>query len=231
MRTWSVRRTLVTGLLSVSICSAPLFLYAQNSNVTPPAAYGNCPAPSHQGVNICGLPAGSNIDAPFQLIASATSATAQVKLMELWADGKKITQADGSPFDQPVTLAPGTHEITLIELDTVNASVKSTPFKLTVEGNDTQTCSPPAGPGVNVCDPEPNSCHTSAWTIVSAAGKGNSGTVSRMELWINGVRIANFSGDKIFTNLFAQDFSKLRIVEVDSKGGSITSPTIVVQSC
>ena len=234
MRTSIVRAIFHTGLLSVLICSSPHFLYSQTDSNAAPAVYGNCPAPSHEGVTICApllSNGGSTIDAPFQAIAAATSGKGQVSLMELWADGKKIMQTDGSPFDQAVTLAPGTHEITFVELDTTGASLKSTPFKLTVEGNNSQTCDPPAGPGVNVCDPEPNSCHTSAWTTVSAAGTAKSGTISRMELWINGVKIANFSGDKISTNLYIADFSKLTIVEVDSKGDSIKSPVIVVQSC
>jgi hypothetical protein len=89
----------------------------------------------------------------------------------------------------------------------------------------------PGGPGVNVCAPIRGSCHTSAWVTVLAAAKGNSGTVSRMELWVNGGKVANFPGDRINTNLFLQDFSTVTIYEVDSKGGSIKSAPIVVQSC
>jgi hypothetical protein len=43
--------------------------------------------------------------------------------------------------------------------------------------------------------------------------------------------VANFPGDRINTNLFLQDFSTVTIYEVDSKGGSIKSAPIVVQSC
>ncbi|HZC42848.1 MAG TPA: hypothetical protein VE195_01660 [Acidobacteriaceae bacterium] len=234
MRTFAVRAIIRAGLLPALICSSPTFLYAQSSNAAALAAYGNCPAPSHQGVKICSpelFQGNSEIDAPFQMIASGTSGKSQVKLMELWVDGKKVTQTDGTPFDQTVALSPGTHRIAVIELDSVGAIVESTPFQLTIDGNNPQPCSPPATPGVNVCIPAPNSCHTSAWTSVSAAGKGNSGTVSRMELWINGVKIANVSGGVIDTNLYVNDFSKITIVEVDSKGVSRSSPAIVVQSC
>ena len=64
-----------------------------------------------------------------------------------------------------------------------------------------------------------------------ATAKGKSGTVSRMELWVNGGKIANFPGNRINTNLFIQDFNTVTIYEVDSKGGFIKSAPIVVQSC
>jgi hypothetical protein len=225
------------GLQFALLCSSPFLLFSQSIDPGPRAAaaalpaYGGCPAPSREGVKICAPYAGSSIDAPFQVIASGTSGRAQVRLMELWADGKKITETAGSPFDQPVTLGVGTHRLTLIELDSTGAFAKSTPLEVTVEGNDGETCPLPAGPGVNVCEPMRGSCHTTSWVTVLAAAKGKSGTVSRMELWVNGGKIANFPGNRINTNLFIQDFSTVTIFEVDSKGGSIKSAPIILQSC
>lgn len=206
---------------------------AVSASVSSPA-YGNCPAPQKQGVTICApelFNGASEIAAPFQVIASGTSSTGQVKLMELWVDGKKITQTAGTPFDRAVTLDSGTHELTVVELDVTGAFVKSSAFKVTVDGNDEQPCDPSTTPGVKVCDPQPNSCHTAAWTTVSAAGTPKSGTVVRMELWINGSDLANFAGNHISTNLYVADFSNLTIIEVDSNGGSIKSSPIIVQSC
>lgn len=237
MSSWNARRMFCAGLQSALLCSSPFLLFSQSTDSAPKAAaaslpaYGGCPAPSREGVKICAPYAGSSIDAPFQVIASGTSGRAQVRLMELWADGKKISETAGSPFDQPVTLGAGTHKLTLIELDSTGAFAKSTPLQVTVEGNDGETCPLPAGPGVNVCAPMRGSCHTTSWVTVLAAAKGKSGTVSRMELWVNGGKIANFSGDRINTNLFIQDFSTVTIYEVDSKGGSIKSAPIVLQSC
>lgn len=217
------------------ICSSPFLLFSQSTDTpaaaAPLPAYGACPAPAQEGVTVCAPYAGASINAPFQVIASATSGRAQVNHMELWADGKKVTQTPGMPFDEPVTLPSGTHELTMIEVTDIGGYVKSTPFTVTVEGNDNETCSPPGAAGVNVCQPMPNSCHTSAWVTVLAAGRGAYGPVSRMELWVNGGKIANFPGDRINTNLFIQDFSTVTIYEIDSKGGAIKSAPIVVQSC
>jgi hypothetical protein len=238
MRSWNARRMSCAGLQFALLCSSPFLLFSQSTDTASTAAaaaalpaYGGCPAPSNEGVKICAPFPGSSIDAPFQVIASGTSGRGQVTVMELWADGKKVTQTNGTPFDVPVTLPAGTHELTVIEVGTTGAVAKSAPLKLTVEGNAGQTCPLPAGPGVNVCEPMRGSCHTTSWVTVLAAAKGQSGTVSRMELWVNGGKIANFPGDRINTNLFIQDFNTVTIYEVDSKGGFIKSAPIVLQSC
>jgi hypothetical protein len=194
-------------------------------------AYGACPAPSQEGVKLCAPFNNAEINAPFQVIGSATSGSAQVNHFELWADGKKVTQTSGTPFDEPITLSSGKHTLTLIEVASTGAFVKGTPFNVTVENYENQPCLPPGAAGVNVCSPTPNSCHTSAWVGVVAAGTGASGAVSRMELWVNGGKIANFPGNRINTNFFIQDFSTVVIDEVDSKGAVIKSAPITVQSC
>jgi Big-like domain-containing protein len=236
MRTWNVRR-MMCPWLSLALLGFSPFLFSQSTGTASSAAtaalpaYGGCSAPAKEGAKFCAPYANSSINAPFQVIASGTSGRGQVKLMELWADGKKVTQTNGTPFDEPVTLPAGTHELTVIELDTTGAFAKSARLTVSVEGNNGDTCNLPGGPGVNVCEPIRDSCHTSSWVTVLAAAKGRSGTVSRMELWVNGGKIANFPGDRINTNLFIQDFSTVTIYEVDSKGGFIKSASIVIQSC
>jgi hypothetical protein len=150
--------------------------------------------------------------------------------MELWADGKKVTQADGTPFDEPVNLDAGTHKLTVVERDTTGAEIKSN-FSVDVQGSDDQSCSPPDHPGVNVCAPSPGSCNTQPWVTIVAAGKAKSGTVSRMELWFEGAKIANFPGDRINTNLVMLGIGKITIDEVDSKGNTLSSSLSVEGPC
>jgi hypothetical protein len=229
MRSWALQCVLL---------SSSLFLFfsqcADRASAAGAAlpAYSGCPAPASEGVNIC-VPFIHNgvIGSPFQLIASATSGRGQVVTMELWADGKKVTQADRTPFDEPITLPEGTHTLIVIEVSTTGAFVKSAPLTVTVENRGDTTCTLPAGPGVKVCQPVQGTCHTAPWVQVLAAAKGQSGTVNRMELWVNGGKLANFPGDRINTNLVIQDFDTVTIYEVDSKGGYIKAPPIVVQSC
>jgi hypothetical protein len=230
------RTVLQLALLSLS----PFLLFSQSLDETLPSKvqqppYGGCAAPSHAGVNVC-APAryddgASFIDSPFQVIATGTSAEGQVKLMEVWADGKKITQAAGDLFDAPINLEMGNHELTVVELDTTGAYLKSTRFEVMVNSDDSTPCSPPSSPGVNVCVPASGNCFTSPFATVFAAGTGASGTVKRMELWDDGVKIANFPGNYIGTNIYLSLYSKMTIVEVDSKGAYIKSAPILVQPC
>ena len=226
-----------TRTLQFALLSSALFLLSQSTDRASAAgaalpAYSGCLAPASEGVNLC-VPSVNNgtISAPFQVIASATSGRGQVVTMELWADGKKVTQTNGTPFDEPITLPEGTHTLTVIEVSTTGAFVKSAPLTVTVQNQGDQSCSLPAGPGVKVCQPVQGACHTAPWVQVLAAANGQSGTVNRMELWVNGGKIANFHGNHISTNLVIQDFDTVTIYEVDSKGSYIKAPSIVVQSC
>ena len=231
MRSWSVRAMFCTGLQFALICFSPFPLFSQStapasSPVPPQGPYGNCAAPAQPGFNICN-PGEPNsfaweTSSPIQLIAAATSGTAQVRLMELWADGKKVAQTDGTPFDEPVSLEAGNHTLILVEQDATGTEIKSAPFQVAVVGNDHPLCSAPSKPGVNVCSPFPGGCNSQSWVNFDAVGKGKSGSVNRMELWVGGTKIANFPGDRISTSLIMV-FAEVSIVEVDSKGDSISS--------
>jgi hypothetical protein len=221
MHTWDIRALSCTGLLLA------LANFSPSSSAAALPAYGGCAAPSGQGVNVC-QPLGSSeftyqISGPVQVIAAATSGRGQVKSMELWVDGKKVSEADGTPFDQTIDMGVGTHDLSVVEIDTTGASAKSAPLKIdVVEKNDGPDCSAPDHPGVNVCSPDPNGCNSQSWVNISAVGKGKSGKVSRMELWAEGDKIANFPGDRIDTNLIML-YGTITINEVDSKGNTLGS--------
>lgn len=140
-------KTAVCGVLLIgSSCASPLLLISQNaSNVQAGEAssvgYGDCPAPARAGVNVCWGSYGQ-VESPFQVIASGTGGLGPVKLMELWADGRKIAQSAGNLFDAPVILPSGPHQLTVVELDTTAHYLKSTPFSTTVAGSsEGETCS------------------------------------------------------------------------------------------
>ncbi|MBV8632805.1 MAG: hypothetical protein JOZ83_17910 [Silvibacterium sp.] len=216
------------------ICSLPLFSQSRSA-ASPPALqpYGRCPAPAQQGVSVCMPYDGAAVQSPFQVIGAGTSGRGQVALMELWADGKKLTQSLGTPFDHPVSLAPGDHELTLIEVDETGYYAKSTPFKVSViESNAEPPCSPPDTPGVNVCVPAPNSCNTQSFISISAAAKGTSGPVIRMEVWINGAKVANFPGDHFESNMILFDFKYyMEIWEIDSHSNALKKTLLLYGPC
>jgi hypothetical protein len=226
-----------TGLLLTLVYSSPLSLFAQNTAqaaATALAAYGGCTPPSRSGVKVCVPGNGFDVPAPFQVIAAGTSGRGQVSHMELWADGKKLTQSASTPFDEPVTLALGKHVLTAIAVDSVGSFVKSTPFTVTIVPSEvdpqTEKCTPPATPGVNICTPTQNGCNTQPWVPIIASGTGKSGTVSRMELWNNRTKLANFPGNRINTNLIML-FGTVTIYEVDSKGAALSSSIFYTGPC
>jgi hypothetical protein len=234
---YTISRGVLITLWLISSCSylfAPQELNAQ-STATNTAPYGNCPAPTNAGVRICQPFSSANsttIASPFQLIASGTGANGAVRRMEVWVDFRKIKEASGNLFDAPITLSSGTYRLVVVELDTTGAFIKSTPITVAIQGTTVdQPCGAPGSPGVNVCEPAPGSCHTAPWTTVIASGTGASGSVHRMELWSSGVKLANFSGDTINTNLYLPDFSTVTVVEVDTAGAYIKSQRIIIQSC
>jgi hypothetical protein len=239
MRIWNVRAFLSTGLLFALVCITPFPLFRNIGQATASAAsldaYGGCSAPAHQGINICAPPEPNSgaweTGSPVQVIAAATSGTGQVQVMELWADGKKVTQTDGTPFDEPITLDLGTHTLQAVAVDTTGAVIKSAPFQLTVmDGNGEGTCDPPGSPGVHICTPVNDGCNTQPWVNIVASGKGKSGTVDRMELWINGDDIANFPGDHFNTDLIMV-FGTIKVTEVDSKGNALSSSIFYTGPC
>ena len=218
MYTWASLRS---GLpLALICCAYPTF----TQTLQP---YGRCTPPAQQGVTICMPYAGAEVRSPFQLIAAGTSGRGQVASMQLWADGKKIMQTTGTPFDEPVALPVGNHQLTLIEVDDTGYYAKSTPLNITVSEADgiSDACSPPGAPGVTICLPQ-GPCNENPWLEVSAAATGQTGPVVRMEMWITGpnyaAKIANFPGAHFQSNpIFFDSPYTLEIWEIDSNGHAL----------
>jgi hypothetical protein len=212
-----------------------LALLAQSPGVAGGPPYGGCAAPQTAGVSLCQPPSfyqTGQVSSPFQVIASATSSTAAVQLMQLWVDGQKFAQSSGSLFNQAVTLSEGSHQFTAVEIDATGFYLKSTPFSVVVTGNNQhEFCPPPGEPGVNVCTPQMGACITQPFMSILAGGRGASGTVSRMELLKDGVVIANFAGNQINTGLVVMGGDKLTIIEVDTKGATKSTTIVVAPPC
>jgi hypothetical protein len=232
MRIRNARASFCRVLVLTGLFFSPLVLSSQSPGVAGGPAFGGCPAPQIAGVVLCQPPSFYNtggVTSPFQVIASGSSSTAPVQLMELWVDGKNIAQVGGSLFDKAVHLGLGTHQITAVERDAFGFYLKAAPFTVDVGGsNDSSYCPPPDKPGVHLCAPQQEGCLLQPWTPILAGGRGASGTVSRMELVLNGVILAYFPGDQVNTGLALMSGDQLTIIEVDSKGNSTQSGVITI---
>lgn len=233
MRAWSVRAMLCTGLTLALLCVSlflpfsPAMIEAAGMAPSEPDGYGFCAAPAHPGFNICNPPEPTSsawsTGAPVQVIAAATSGTGQVATMEVWADGHKVAESAGSPFDAPISLNTGNHTLQVAEIDSTGAKLKSAPFQVVVtDGNGDGDCDAPSSPGVHICSPLPDGCNSQPWVNLVATGKGKSGKVDRMELWNYNTELANFPGDHFNTNVIMLS-GTITVYEVDSKGNSKSS--------
>ncbi|ABF43775.1 hypothetical protein Acid345_4776 [Candidatus Koribacter versatilis Ellin345] len=88
------------------------------------------------------------------------------------------------------------------------------------------SCSAPASPGVHVCTPVEGGTYSSP-LAVSATGKPASGTIARMELWIDGKKINDYFSSSINTSVSVASGSHyVEVVEVDSTSAYLKSGVI-----
>lgn len=89
-------------------------------------------------------------------------------------------------LDASLSLAPGTHAITIYGTGWDN-TLQKTSFSLTVgSGSTGGGCVAPSSPGVNICSPGNYSTVNSPVTVSAAATV--TGTLARMEIWVDGVK-------------------------------------------
>jgi hypothetical protein len=93
---------------------------------------GSCSPPASAGVHVCAPTAGGSYTSPVPVKAAGTGASGSVSRMEVWSDGTKIGNFAGNQVNTSVSLAVGSHAITVIEVDSTGAFIKSSPISITV---------------------------------------------------------------------------------------------------
>lgn len=149
-------------------------------------AFASCAYPSAgQGIGVC-APKGTEAS-PIRFEAAANS-FGQIRKIELWVDGTKIGEqyhawGNRAWLDLSSSFSAGTHNATIFEADLDNRLQKvSFPFTVGTAGG----CAAPSSAGVNVCQPANNSTTQSPVTVQAAAKI--TGTLARMEVWVDGVK-------------------------------------------
>ncbi|MGZ4987429.1 MAG: Ig-like domain-containing protein, partial [Limisphaerales bacterium] len=190
--------------------------------ITPSSA---CSAPTSAGVHVCAPVAGGTYSSPVQITATGRGASGTVNHMEVWIDGVKKGQYSGNSVNTALAVAAGAHRVVVVEVDSKGAFQKSASVNFTI--GTSSGCSAPSSPGVKVCSPVAGSTYSSPVKI-SAVATGASGSVSRMELWIDGKKISNYTGASINTSVssVATGSHHVTVVEVDSKGAVLKSPQV-----
>lgn len=147
--------------------------------------FGPCTYPHKaEGFNVCAAGTNSGSTANFR---AAANSFGEMRKIELWVDGKKVleqwhTWDHHAFFHWAGSFPAGTHQATFYAAD-VDNRLQRYDFSFTVGGS---ACAAPSTPGVNVCSPVNNSTDNSPVRALAAARI--SGTLARMEVWVDGVK-------------------------------------------
>jgi phage tail tube protein FII len=211
------------ALTVIEVDSKGSYVKSNVVNITVGGTTGGCAAPNAPGVNVCSPTQGATVSSPVTVTATGTGASGTVNHLELWIDGTKIAIYSGATMNASVALVAGSHAITVIEVDSKGNYVKSSVVNVTVGSG---ACGAPSSPGVTVCSPAQGATVGSPVTVI-AAGKGASGTVNHLELWIDGTKIGNYSGATMNASVpLAAGSHAITVIEVDSKGAYVKSNVV-----
>jgi phosphatidylinositol-3-phosphatase len=92
-----------------------------------------CAPPTSAGVNVCSPVAAQTATGSVVVSAAGAAANGSVHRMEVWIDGKKIDDYFSTQVNATIPLAVGAHRLTVVEVDTTNAYLKSSPVSFTIK--------------------------------------------------------------------------------------------------
>jgi FG-GAP-like repeat/Bacterial Ig domain len=139
-----------------------------------------------EGVQVCTPGASSTSPVKFSVAAAGPT---PMRTAAVWVDGKKVSEqlthafSNYSFLDASLPLATGSHAITVFGTGWDN-TLQQKSFTLTVGSSG--SCPAPSGTGVNLCQPL-NGATVSSPVTIQATSKVT-GTLARMEVWIDGVK-------------------------------------------
>ncbi len=153
------------------------------TNTTDKTGGVQCSPPDAVGVNICRPFSGASVGSSFRLLAAASVLDRTYRL-EVWEGATKLATArDTYLLDAPLTLSRGSHTLTFVARNAANSSRASKSVTFTVGAG---SCSVPATNSINVCSPVDGSTVSNPVPLKAAARV--TGSVYRLELWIDGVK-------------------------------------------
>lgn len=140
------------------------------------------------GISVCGPTSSVAASSPVNMSFAGSNETAG-RDMNIWVDGKKVDEAFSHAYSHydfinaSVPMSNGQHRVDVYSIGWDYSLLSYTIF-LTVGSN---TCAPPSYQGIVVCSPLFNSTESSpvtAWAAGNGAGSG----ITRMEVWVDGVK-------------------------------------------
>lgn len=158
---------------------------------TPTVANGHVYVGGRNAVTIYGLMSGPPASAPtFSPAAGTYSSTQTVSILDSTPNASIYYSTNGSPASTGSTLYSGPIQVPTTE--TISAVAIAPGFRVSPDAiasytiQNSTTCSAPSTPGVNVCKPVNGS--TVASPVAVQAHATITGTLARMEVWVDGVK-------------------------------------------
>ena len=190
-------------------------------------AGGTCPG---SGVNrtvvICSPANNATITSPVNIVAQGTDSTA-ILVTQIYIDGVKQFQVDGSSVNTSLPLAAGAHRITVLAVDSAGT------FKSTVNVTVSSTGGGCVGSGVNrtvtICSPENDATVASPVSIV--AQSTDSSAVIQSQIYIDGVKQYQIAGSSVNTSLpLTAGTHRIAVLALDSAGTFQSAVNVTVSS-
>jgi hypothetical protein len=181
------------------------------------------------GIRICSPGASATSPVTFSIGAAGPT---PMRTVAVWADGKKVKEqlthafSNYSFLDSSIPLAAGSHAITIYGTGWDNTLQKKS-FTLSVSGS--AACSAPASPGVHVCAPA-NGATVSSPVAVKATAT-ITGTLARMEVWVDGVKKYTETSSKTLSTSIslaagAHRFTVFAVNTAGTKWQSVVNATV-----
>ncbi|KAA6457627.1 VCBS repeat-containing protein [Acidobacteria bacterium AB60] len=154
-------------------------------NETAGELWSNCDYPRAQrGINLCSP---AVVSGPTVNFTATAHALEPLRNIQLWVDGKKLgeqshTWEGNGWFGASIPFGPGTHYGTYFGTG-ISSTLVQENFTFTVPSG----CSAPAQAGVHICWPT-NGASINATSVVVDANATVTGTLARMEVWVDGVK-------------------------------------------
>jgi hypothetical protein len=196
-------------------------------NTTGPGSRTRCEYPSAAaGISTCIYRSGTN--GATVTFGAAASWFEPLRKLELWIDGKKVNE-QYNVWDKYAwlmssasTFSNGTHRADLYTAGYDNALQHQT-LTFKVPG---PSCTPPSSPGVNVCSPVAG---TVGRSVEALAAGTISGTIRRMEVWIDGTKMyTTFGSNMLDTTLTVAPGSHTFTFYIVNTSGQVLSKSVQV---
>jgi len=176
------------------------------------------------GSTVCSPAPNQTVNSTFPVRAAANGPLDILRIEE-WVDGKKRYQNLSNQVRNNLTLAAGTHSLSIVSVD-VLGGIQKNKFSVTVS-----PCSAPPTPGVQICTPTSGATVSSPVSVVASATPASGTTITAMRLYVDNVAKYTVSGSSLSASVALSSGSHfIAVVGYESNGAAQKSTeTITVQ--